>query len=63
MLNETITFLSGVGIYFLAVLFGIIRGVIAILMFFLRILPHIKSKKVFSDLFIYRKRLFHKSTS
>ncbi len=55
MLNETITFLSGVDIYFLAAFFGIIGGVIAIFMFFLGILPYIKSKKDFSDLFIYRK--------
>jgi tetratricopeptide (TPR) repeat protein len=55
MLNETITFLSGVDIYFLAAFFGIISVVIAIFMFFLGVLPHIKSKKDFSDLFIYRK--------
>ena len=55
MLNETITFLSGVDIHFLAAFFGIIGGVITIFMFFLGILPYIKSKKDFSDLFIYRK--------
>ena len=55
MLNETTTFLSGVDIYFLAAFFGIICGVITIFMFFLGIVPYIKSKKDFSDQFIYRK--------
>ena len=55
MLNESTTFLSGVDIYFLAAFFGIIGGVITIFMFFLGILPYIKSKKDFSDQFIYRK--------
>ena len=55
MLNETITFLWGVDIYFLAAFFSIIGVIVAIIMFFLAILPYIKSKKDFSDLFIYRK--------
>jgi Flp pilus assembly protein TadD len=55
MLNETITFLSGVDIILLAALFGIIVGIITIVSFFLGIVPYIKSKKDFSDLFIYRK--------
>ncbi len=54
MFNETIAFLSRVDtyIYFLAALFGIIGVIVS---FFLRILPHIKFKKDFFDLFIYRK--------
>ena len=55
MPNETTTFLSGMDIYYLAALIGIIAGIITIFMFFLAILPYIKSKKDFSDLFIYRK--------
>ena len=55
MLNETTTFLSGVDIYYLAAFLSIISVIIAIFMFFLAILPYIKSKKDFSDLFIYRK--------
>ncbi len=55
MFNETITFLSEVDIQFLAAFFSIISGVVAIITFFFVILPHIKSKKDFSDLFIYRK--------
>ena len=55
MPNETTTFLSGMDIDSLAAIFGIIAGIIAIFMFFLAILPYIKSKKEFSDLFIYRK--------
>ncbi|MBE9594955.1 MAG: hypothetical protein IMF19_15910, partial [Proteobacteria bacterium] len=55
MPNETITFLSGVDIQDLAAFFGIIGVIVAIIMFFIAILPYIKSKKDFSDLFIYRK--------
>ncbi len=55
MLDETITFLSGVDIHGLAAFVSIIAGIVAIIMFFLAILPYIKSKKDFSDLFIYRK--------
>ena len=55
MLNQTATFLSGIDIDSLAALIGIIAGIITIFMFFLAILPYIKSKKDFSDLFIYRK--------
>jgi tetratricopeptide (TPR) repeat protein len=53
MLNQTTTLLSGIGIY--AAIFSIIAGIFTIFMFFLAILPYIKSKKDFSDLFIYRK--------
>nr|CBH36972.1 hypothetical protein BSM_04490 [uncultured archaeon] len=55
MPNETTTFLSGMDIYYLAALIGIIAGLFAIFTFFLALLPYIKSKKDFSDLFIYRK--------
>ncbi len=55
MPNETITFLSGVDIYVLAAFFSIIAGIVAIFLRFIAILPYIKSKKDFSDLFIYRK--------
>jgi len=55
MPNETITFLSGVDIHGLAAFFGIIAGIVAIITFFLAILPYIKSKKDFSDLVIYCK--------
>ncbi len=55
MLNQTATFLSGVDIYYLAAFLSIITVIIAIFTFFLAILPYVKSKKDFSDLFIYRK--------
>ncbi|NAT10484.1 hypothetical protein C4E22_02885, partial [ANME-1 cluster archaeon AG-394-G06] len=55
MPNEATTFLSGVDIYYLAAFLSIISVIITIFMFFLAILPYIKSKKDFSDLFIYRK--------
>jgi tetratricopeptide (TPR) repeat protein len=55
MPNETTTLLSGVDIYYLAAFLSIITVIITIFMFFLAILPYIKSKKDFSDLFIYRK--------
>jgi Flp pilus assembly protein TadD len=55
MLNQTTTFLSGVDIYYSAAFLSIISVIITIFMFFLAILPYIKSKKEFSDLFIYRK--------
>ena len=55
MPNETTTFLSGIDIYYLAAFLSIISVIITIFMFFLAILPYIKSKKDFSDLFIYRK--------
>jgi tetratricopeptide (TPR) repeat protein len=55
MSNQTTTYLSGVDIYYLAAFLSIITVIIAIFMFFLAILPYIKSKKDFSDLFIYRK--------
>ena len=54
MRNETIAFLSGVGITHLAAIVTIIAGVITIVSFF-GIVPYIKSKKDFYDLFIYRK--------
>ena len=55
MLNQTITFLCGVDIYYLAAFLSIITVIIAIFMFFLAILPYIKSKKEFSDRFHYCK--------
>ena len=55
MPNETTTFLSGVDIYYLAAFLSIISVIFVISTFFLAILPYIKSKKEFSDLFIYRK--------
>ena len=55
MPNETTTLLSGMDIYYLAALIAIITGIFTIFTFFLAILPYIKSKKDFSDLFIYRK--------
>jgi uncharacterized membrane protein len=55
MLNGTATLLSRMDIYGLAALIGIIAGMITMFTFFLAILPYIKSKKDFSDLFIYRK--------
>jgi type IV secretory pathway ATPase VirB11/archaellum biosynthesis ATPase len=55
MLNQTATFLSGIDIDSLAALIGIIAGIITIFMFFLAILPYIKSKNDSSGLFIYRK--------
>ena len=55
MLNETITFLSGVDRHFLTDFFGIIGGVIAIFMVIFGILRYMKPKKDFSDQFIFRK--------
>jgi tetratricopeptide (TPR) repeat protein len=55
MPNQTTSLLSGMVISYLAALISIIVGIITIFMFFLAILPYIKSKRDFADLFIYRK--------
>ncbi|MBN1761955.1 MAG: tetratricopeptide repeat protein, partial [Methanomicrobia archaeon] len=55
MFNEIITFLRNVDIGFLDALISIIVGVIVLITVFFGIIEYLKSKKEFSDLFLYCK--------